>query len=48
MLLPAGAQQTANVRRVVQRTAAPYPALARSMALQGTVKVEALFPAMEL
>jgi len=38
----AGAQQAGSARRIVQRSAAPYPALARSMALQGTVKVEAL------
>jgi|SRR5271166_5469167 len=37
-----GAEQADSVRRLVQRTAAPYPALARSMALQGIVKIEVL------
>lgn len=31
-----------SARRVVQRTAAPYPDLARSMALQGVVKLDVL------
>jgi TonB family protein len=35
-----GAQQAA--RRVIERTAPAYPPLARSMALQGIVKVDAL------
>lgn len=37
----AWAQQTSG-RKLIQRTAAPYPTLARSMALQGTVRVEAV------
>ena len=41
-LLPEGwgAEQAEAARKVVQRTAAPYPELARSMALQGVVKLE--------
>lgn len=39
---PVGAQQSAAPRKLVERPAAPYPPLARSMALQGIVKVEAL------
>lgn len=35
-------QEAASVRRLVTRTAPAYPALARGMALEGTVKVEAL------
>jgi TonB family protein len=42
VLLPVGAQQTGPARRLLQRTAAPYPPLARPMALQGIVKVEAV------
>jgi TonB family protein len=44
VLLPLGsqAQQADSVRRVIERTAAPYPALARTMALQGVVKLEVL------
>src|SRR3954471_808077 len=37
-----GAQQPSSSRKVVEKTAAPYPALARTMALQGTVRVEAV------
>ena len=36
------AQQNTSSRKVMERTAAPYPPLARSMALSGTVRVEAL------
>jgi TonB family protein len=36
------AQESTAKRRLLQQSAAPYPALARSMALQGVVKVEAL------
>ena len=36
------AQQADSARKLVERTPAPYPALARTMALQGTVKIEAL------
>src|ERR1700690_1039272 len=40
---PADAQQEANSkRRIVNRTTAQYPALARHMALSGVVKVDAL------
>src|SRR5690348_12053550 len=35
-----GEQQAEASRKVVQRAPAPYPALARSMALQGVVKLE--------
>ncbi len=35
-------QQAAPARKLVSRTAAEYPPLARSMALQGVVKVDAL------
>jgi TonB family protein len=35
-------QQSAPVRKLIGRTAAQYPELARSMALQGVVKVDAL------
>ncbi len=35
-------QQSSPTRRLVSRTAAEYPPLARSMALQGVVKVDAL------
>ncbi len=35
-------QDAAGVRVVVARTAPAYPALARSMALQGVVKIEAI------
>jgi TonB family protein len=34
--------QEASKRRLLERVAAPYPALARSMALVGVVKVEVL------
>ena len=36
------AQESAAKRKLLQRTAAPYPALARNMALEGIAKVEAL------
>lgn len=36
------AQQADSARKLVQRTAAPYPPLARSMGLQGVVKLEVL------
>ncbi|SRR5579871_1207678 len=36
------AQQADSARKLVERTPAPYPALARTMALQGTVKIEAV------
>jgi TonB family protein len=36
------AQDSTVKRRLLQHSTAPYPALARSMALQGVVKVEAL------
>jgi len=36
------AQQPDSARKLVQRTAAPYPDLARSMGLQGVVKLDAL------
>jgi TonB family protein len=36
------AQQAEAARKVLQRTAAPYPELARSMALQGIVKLDVL------
>jgi TonB family protein len=44
LLFPTGlqAQQGAVVRKIMERTTPMYPALARSMALQGSVKVEAL------
>jgi len=35
-------QEAASVRRLLTRTAPAYPALARSMALEGIVKVDAL------
>lgn len=35
-------QQAGPVRKLIGRTAAQYPDLARSMALQGVVKVDAL------
>lgn len=35
-------QETTTKRRVMTRAAAPYPALARHMALAGVVKVDAL------
>jgi len=38
----AHAQESASKRRIVDHKAPPYPPLARSMALEGTVKVEAL------
>lgn len=41
IVLPAQAQQAA-ARKIVTRSAPVYPELARSMALQGTVKVEAV------
>lgn len=34
--------QQASVRKLLERTGAPYPPLARNMALQGTVKIEVL------
>jgi len=42
ILLPqrSRAQQADSVRKVLERTPAPYPALARTMALQGSVKLE--------
>lgn len=40
--LSGGAQQADSGRKIVTRMAAPYPPLARSMALQGTVKLEVL------
>jgi TonB family protein len=39
------AQDVAGKRRVVEQSAPAYPTLARSMALQGTVRVEALVSA---
>lgn len=39
------AQDAAGKRRVVEQSAPAYPTLARSMALQGTVRVEALVSA---
>ena len=42
MPLRSGAQQADSARKLVQRTAAPYPALARSMGLQGVVKLDVL------
>lgn len=36
------AQQASSGRKLVERTAPAYPALARNMALQGLVKVDAL------
>jgi TonB family protein len=38
-------QQPSVVRKLIARTAPLYPELARSMALQGTVKVDALVAA---
>ncbi len=38
--LCARAQQADSSRKVVARMPAPYPPLARNMALQGTVKLE--------
>ncbi len=35
-------QESGSVRKLIARTAARYPELARSMALQGVVKVDAL------
>lgn len=35
-------QQADSARKLVQRTAAPYPDLARSMGLQGVVKLDVL------
>ena len=35
-------QQSASTRKLIARTAPQYPDLARSMALQGSVRVEAL------
>ena len=37
-----GAQQADSARKLLQRTAAPYPDLARSMGLQGVVKLDVL------
>jgi TonB family protein len=44
ILLPqrSGAQAADSTRKVVERTGAPYPPLARSMALQGIVKIDVL------
>ena len=39
------AQDPAVTRKIVERSAPVYPALARNMALQGAVKVEALVAA---
>ena len=36
------AQQADSARKLVEKAPAPYPALARTMALQGTVKIEVL------
>ncbi len=36
------AQQADSGRKLVERAAAPYPAIARNMALQGTVKIDVL------
>ncbi len=36
------AQQTESARKLVERTAAPYPPLARSMALRGIVRMDVL------
>lgn len=38
-------QQAASQRKITVRTAAEYPALARSLALEGVVKVDALVAA---
>jgi TonB family protein len=40
--LPCHAQDSAGKRRVVDRVAPVYPELARNMALEGIVKVDAL------
>ena len=37
-----GAQQSLSTRRLLLRTAPAYPEIARSMALQGAVRVDAL------
>ena len=44
LLIPlrSGGQQADSARKLVQRTAAPYPELARSMGLQGVVKLDVL------
>ncbi len=42
MPLRSAAQQADSARKLVQRTAAPYPDLARSMGLQGVVKLDVL------
>jgi len=42
LLSNAGAQQNASTRKITERVVAPYPPLARTMALSGTVRVEAL------
>jgi|SRR5262252_10982935 len=44
ILLPqrSRAQQADSARRLLEKTPAPYPPLARTMALQGTVKLEVL------
>ncbi|HEV2400043.1 MAG TPA: energy transducer TonB [Candidatus Sulfotelmatobacter sp.] len=36
------AQQPDSARKVIERTATPYPPLARNMGLQGTVKLEVI------
>lgn len=38
-------QDAPGKRRLVERSAAPYPSLARNMGLQGTVRVEAVVSA---
>jgi TonB family protein len=44
MLLPqrSRAQQADSARKLVEKAPAPYPALARTMGLQGTVKLDVL------
>jgi TonB family protein len=39
---PAHAQESASKRKITMRTAAEYPPLARSLGLEGVVKVDAL------
>lgn len=43
--LRSASQQSGAVRKLIMRTATQYPELARSMALQGSVKVDALVAA---
>lgn len=47
ILLPqrSRAQQADSARKVLERTSAPYPALARTMALQGIVRLDVLVSA---